>query len=617
MKGKVLKKPLLIISVILTLILFTTSCKSPNLPPTPPATPPTTSTPISPSPTPHQIENKPSLPIKAILEQHVITAQGASISSNDGRLTLDIPPGALPQDTTVTASVVPEDNWASDVNLLEPLQVLKLDAGGLEFKEPVTVTIRLEAEVLKNRGLPTGTYPACLIFTKGDDGMWDVLGNPTTEVNAGTGEIVVTGKASHFSAAVVHTADIASLIYPTSEEKFVGETWTPTVTAYNFSDDFSFDIAPISYSGRYSVGNIGPDKAAEFTLGPGENRVLDPPPIFECDSDGDGYYEANILAWITFDYWQAFKFTFETQKFPESLRLDVRGEAQCKVPLITPTPTTPPNTLNPPTPTTPPNTLNPPTPTTTANITGEIEESTIEVVLQGAEIRSRYLFEDNLPILYQILDLNLVINDLTGGANPIVDGGWVIVNPDSVVDYLEMDWEAVLSGSSDDNKSSGPLDVQPDSVFDMFFEVDLNSLYLTPGTDFGLIMYGINSAGQQRSAAETITVPEPPPPPEPVDVLFVSFEAAVECQDEISCTLTISFDAVDLTGGDMPVTGVVLTVNGVVWGDSGAINLTDYNGELSQTVASGNTFNIEITAYNGIGLMATAADSITLNQISE
>lgn len=594
-----MKKALLVIPIVLVLIVLSTSCK----PPASSATP----APVPPSPA--QTEKAPASPVKTILEQFVTAAQGATILSNDASLTLEIPPGALPQDTTVTASVVPEDDWDSEMNSLEPLQVLKLDAGGSDFNEPVKVTMRLEAEALEGRGLPPGAYPACFIFTRGNEGTWDVLADPITEIDADTGEMVITGQASHFSHAVVHASDLATLIYPTSEEKFVGESWTPKVTVYNFSDDQSYKIVPIGYLGLYSVGNIGPKKAMEFELGPGENKVLDPPPIFDCHHDGDGYYTANIMAWVPFGYWEARKFVKETHKFPESIKMKVRGTAVCKVPFgestsgfdrPLPTPVIP----------MPVGPLEPITPTPTANGTGETEGPPIRITIGGTGIDSWYIFEDDIPILNQALHFDMEIKDLTGGANEIVDGGWVVTQPESVSQYLELDWKKVLTGSPEDDKCSGPLEVQQGISLDMPFKIELDPGYFAPGNDLGIVIYGINAAGQQQTAMETIPIPEPPPPPEAIEVLYIGFKATISCP-ESGCTLGISYEANDLTGGKMPVTGVVVTVNGAVWGDSGAIDLPNYESKVTQAITPGSSYNIEITAYNNIGLHYTTTGMIT------
>ena len=75
--------------------------------------------------------------------------------------------------------------------------------------------------------------------------------------------------------------------------------------------------------------------------------------------------------------------------------------------------------------------------------------------------------------------------------------------------------------------------------------------------------------------------------------------------------MAISYEVNDLTGGKMPVTGVIVTVNGAVWSDSGAISLTNYDSKVTQAITPGDSYDIEITAYNSIGLHYTNTGSIT------
>jgi hypothetical protein len=98
------------------------------------------------------------------------------------------------------------------------------------------------------------------------------------------------------------------------------------------------------------------------------------------------------------------------------------------------------------------------------------------------------------------------------------------------------------------------------------------------------------------------------------EVLIAGLEASAQSiRDESGCrsTLTISFSGQDITGGSYPVTNVVLIVNGQVWHDSGSISTGYYQNSVSKGVGCGETFNIEVTATNAIGLSATATKPIT------
>ena len=98
------------------------------------------------------------------------------------------------------------------------------------------------------------------------------------------------------------------------------------------------------------------------------------------------------------------------------------------------------------------------------------------------------------------------------------------------------------------------------------------------------------------------------------EVLQASLEAGAQSiRDELGCrsTLTISFAGQDLSGGNYPVTNVVLKVNGTVWHNSGSISTTHYQSSVLSEAACGETFVIEVSATNSIGLTTKATKSLT------
>lgn len=119
----------------------------------------------------------------------------------------------------------------------------------------------------------------------------------------------------------------------------------------------------------------------------------------------------------------------------------------------------------------------------------------------------------------------------------------------------------------------------------------------------------------------TITPPPtevtPPPTetlPPTTQVLRADASANAESlRDQSGCssTLTISYNAQDLTAGSYPVTKVVLTVNGQPWHDSGTISQVTYQNAVTKQVGCGQTFSIQVTATNESGQMVIVPGSIT------
>jgi len=133
---------------------------------------------------------------------------------------------------------------------------------------------------------------------------------------------------------------------------------------------------------------------------------------------------------------------------------------------------------------------------------------------------------------------------------------------------------------------------------------------------------GTDADGSTYTYRQTVNVPvstppeppEPPAPPPPQTTLYAASAASAQCTasgPECSCSLSISFDGKDLTGGDYPVTRVVLRVNGQVWHDSGSVSTTQYHQTVQKTVGCGETFSIAVTVNNSIGQTATSSGSLT------
>ncbi|MBE9506360.1 MAG: hypothetical protein IMY84_06030, partial [Chloroflexi bacterium] len=153
------------------------------------------------------------------------------------------------------------------------------------------------------------------------------------------------------------------------------------------------------------------------------------------------------------------------------------------------------------------------------------------------------------------------------------------------------------------------------------------------GQRFLLEVKATNIYGQVVTKTQEIVIPTPsqqqeytsppptPPPytPPPTDIPTQTIlQASVSVSgkstqsgEECTSSITISYNGTDLTGGDYPVTRVVLTVNGSVWHDSGSISQTQYHHVESRSAACGQTFNISVAVTNSLGRTATSSGSYT------
>lgn len=118
-------------------------------------------------------------------------AEGGSLSSPDGSLTLTIPAGALESPTEISIAEVPPDKVPEHLRAIEADRVYKLGPDGQQFLQPVAVTLSL-----------AGGNELAVLLTDS---------NGTTELAAeqkvrlGAGERLLSGQLRHFSYTAART----------------------------------------------------------------------------------------------------------------------------------------------------------------------------------------------------------------------------------------------------------------------------------------------------------------------------------------------------------------------------------------------------------------------------
>ncbi len=111
------------------------------------------------------------------VEVDVSAEDGGTVEDEAGTLELDIPPGALADDTTITLeTLAQEDDTEAPVYEFGP--------DGLEFEEPVTLSIEFDGNVPDGQRAALATY---------EGGKWVEIDGSTFENG------VVSGEITHFS----------------------------------------------------------------------------------------------------------------------------------------------------------------------------------------------------------------------------------------------------------------------------------------------------------------------------------------------------------------------------------------------------------------------------------
>jgi PKD repeat protein len=150
--------------------------------------------------------------------------------------------------------------------------------------------------------------------------------------------------------------------------------------------------------------------------------------------------------------------------------------------------------------------------------------------------------------------------------------------------------------------------------------IEYDAIAEYPGENMNVVFSSAHCAYDYSvivSDQDTATVLVVPEEPEPEEVLYAGFEAHAECHYEgevcQGCTLTVDFWAEDLTGGERPVTNVILRLSGVDVFNSGPISTMYYENVVEGPAWCGETIDIELVAMNLTGQTVIATKSITLD----
>jgi hypothetical protein len=120
-----------------------------------------------------------------------IGSEGGSVTSDDGRFTIDVPPGALSESTPIRIEVADPATVELDPALLAG-EVYRLLPSGTSFAMPVATTRRISAADI---GAADNTVPFVYVYHSEDDG-WVPL---STEVRRDEDALTVRAEIEHFS----------------------------------------------------------------------------------------------------------------------------------------------------------------------------------------------------------------------------------------------------------------------------------------------------------------------------------------------------------------------------------------------------------------------------------
>jgi hypothetical protein len=245
-----------------------------------------TITPLPPTPEPTAILLVPIIP-----EVLVSAAEGATLVSSDGAITLYIPPGALAEDTAITISAVPRELWPDDVQALPPAgPVYQLEPDGLQFLTPAIFTYTLDLVVAVDGGV---ILPLPLPVARASDGTLELLPGGLL-LDATTGSLAVQAQLSHFSNLLPHRVDnmAQAAMFPAEINALAGAAWDGWATVTSLNDLFTISLGFPQYIGSGNVSLIRPPAGGDAVVLPLDSgqSFTAPAAGFKCDPAGSGTF---------------------------------------------------------------------------------------------------------------------------------------------------------------------------------------------------------------------------------------------------------------------------------------------------------------------------------------
>jgi hypothetical protein len=224
-----------------------------------------------------------------------------TVTSDDGNLTLEIPPGAVAEETDITITAVPLDELPDELQVVRGAgDGYRLEPDGLEFSEPVAVSLELDRGELEGQPQDGITAYGLVILT--GDGDRQLLDELVTEASLGDATVMVRGELrrsgwlGRTAASLTVTLEEPQLEGPQREQPD-GGAFTARATAKNTDPSGTVTLGPTL--GTFIAGGAtsvqdNPYFFRHATFGPPEE--IESNGTFECgESAGAGTYGVRVV----------------------------------------------------------------------------------------------------------------------------------------------------------------------------------------------------------------------------------------------------------------------------------------------------------------------------------
>lgn len=222
--------------------------------------------------------------------------EGRTVTSDDGRLTLEIPPGALDEEVEITITAVTQDELPEELQILQGAGAgYRVEPDGLEFSEPVAVSLELDREELEDQPQDGITAYGLVSLTRG--GERELLQGLVTEASLGEERVVLRGELSHLGWLGRTKGSLEVTLEEAQGEQPVGGTFTARATVKNTDRSGKVTLGPtlgtFMTGGATSVqGNPFFYRQAAF----GSSQEIEKSGTFECgEPSGEGTYGVRVV----------------------------------------------------------------------------------------------------------------------------------------------------------------------------------------------------------------------------------------------------------------------------------------------------------------------------------
>ena len=225
-----------------------------------------------------------------------VEEEGRTVTSDDGKLALVIPPGALGQEIEITITSVPLEELPQELRVLQGAGTgYRLEPDGLEFSEPVAVSLELDREELGDQ--PEDGITAYGLVSLAQGGERELLDELVTETSLSQDRVMVRGELSHFSWLTRTRGSLTVTLEEVQREQPTGGSFTARATAKNTTLSGAVTLGPtlgtFLADGTASVpGN--PFFYRQATLEP--SQQIETSGTFECgEPPGVGTYGVRVV----------------------------------------------------------------------------------------------------------------------------------------------------------------------------------------------------------------------------------------------------------------------------------------------------------------------------------